>query len=83
MLWKLHLTSYAIKTVESEEKEKSKPWYTDNIHGMRKLLRHNEKMSRNSGLEIHRQIISSSLWEHCSSLRDHRSSCLEHHNTLI
>ena len=41
-----------------KKKEKSKPWYTDNIHGMRKLLRHNKKMWRNSGLEIHRQIFS-------------------------
>ena len=39
-----------------KKKDRSKPWYTDNIHGMRKLLRHYEKMWRNSGLEIHRQI---------------------------
>ena len=41
-----------------KKKEGTKPWYTDNIHGMRKLLRHNEKMWRNSGLEIHRHIFT-------------------------
>ena len=46
-----------------KKKERSKPWYTDTIHGMRKLLRHYEKMWRNSGLEIHRQIF-----------RDHRNN---------
>ena len=46
-----------LKRRKVKKKERSKPWYTDKIHGMRKLLRHNEKMWQNSGLEIHRPIL--------------------------
>ena len=53
------------KEVKSK-KRKSKPWYNDHTHGLRKLTRQNEKIWRRTGLEIHRQIFR----EHRNNLTD-------------